>query len=122
MDSNFGDSQRVVRYYLAGMSVCPPYFHQFSTMGDAAAVCGETPESHIQIDGMLEPIDKLIEARVVEILRRRPVDRKTIAGPELGTRSIPIGVRPEHGNNGPPLTYVFSDLRKLEAQDARQHT
>jgi len=33
------DSQRVDRCYLAGMSVCPPYLHQSSTMEEVVGVC-----------------------------------------------------------------------------------
>src|SRR6266700_1813301 len=46
MASNL-DSQRVVRFYLAGMSVCPPYRHQFNTMAEMTGVCqskGMKPE------------------------------------------------------------------------------
>jgi hypothetical protein len=33
------DAQRVDRYYLAGMSVCPSYLHQSSTMEEMTGVC-----------------------------------------------------------------------------------
>ena len=35
------DSARVVRCYLAGMSVCPPYLHQSSAMEEMTGMCSQ---------------------------------------------------------------------------------
>ena len=44
-------------------------------------------------------MDELLEARVVEILRRWPLDRGAVTGPELCTGRVPERIRLEHGEN-----------------------
>lgn len=66
MDLKFDDSQRVVRCYLAGMSVCPPYLHQFNTVGEMGRSVPENESSNLRgedRDKCADLIEKFKQAR-----------------------------------------------------------